>query len=62
MMGPALMEQIIIHALVQWDTMGIFVKQVAPIEDDYAISGLKRRTENVQITTNTLLDVKKTNC
>ena len=47
MMAPALMEQIIIHALVQWDTMGIFVKQVAPIEDDYAISGLKRRTENV---------------
>ena len=28
--------------------MGIFVKQVAPIEDDYAISGLKGRTEIVK--------------
>ena len=39
--------------------MGIFVKQVASIEDDYAISGLKRRTENVKITTNTLFDEEK---
>ena len=39
--------------------MGIFVKQVAPIEDDYAISGLNGRTENVKITTNTLFDEGK---
>ena len=36
--------------------MGIFVKQVASIEDDYAISGLKGPPEKVKITTNTLLD------
>ena len=28
--------------------MGIFVKQVASIEDDYAISGFKGRTESVK--------------
>ena len=39
--------------------MGIFVKQVVSIEDDYAISGLKELPEKVKITTNTLLDEGK---